>query len=156
MTLTEFRALAERAVAVTSDEWDNTGAETADGDLMVTCWNGQNVGFVAATHQPEVATWIAAASPTAIIALIERLERAEAALREIAESPVAGGGIVTIEVSGGGGRGGPGGPEPQGYSIEPVTYVQDGLFGGGGGPDYKSPRQIAAAYFDAPAGEGEG
>ena len=90
--------------------------------------------------------------------LRERLERAEAALRQIAQMPND---IVRWDwtVTGGGGRGGFGHAEIQsrGGTVSPAGVEGKGGGGGafpGGGPYAKTPQQIARAYFK-PAGEGE-
>ena len=126
MTLTEFRALAERASPGPWEPWDSL-----------------YVGMKAAIVQPaanplrtiaEVRTnfddakFIAAASPTAVLALIDRLERAEAVVESLHAQ------AVNVDNNGS--------PDPDQYTL---GYEEA----------WAMVRKEIAAYFDAPAGEGE-
>ena len=111
MTLTEFRALAERA----KDVW------------------GKVVFARDEEKRAALNAFTAAASPTAILALIERLERAEAALRPFADYADDG---------------------PKSDPEIVYSMLDDDELVGHGIPIGHYRR--AAAYFDAPAGEGEG
>jgi len=89
MTLTEFRALASKA---TPGEWWRRISQTglcaylyADGHLLADLHSYTEGPGPDRAQRDANAAWIAAASPTAILALIERLERAEAALRPFAD-----------------------------------------------------------------------
>ena len=91
MTLTEFRALAERATPGPWRKRTNRHPTTDGRDWgWVSANTSENVGLPGARVEWEGeqgdanAAWIAAASPTAIIAPLEGIERPAAALRECA------------------------------------------------------------------------
>lgn len=126
MTLTEFRALAERATPGLWRKRTNRHPTTDGRDWgWVSANTSENVGLPGVRVEWEGeqgganAAWIAAASPTAVLALIDRLERAEKCLRTIADAPAWG--------------------APDRWETTPGEC-----------------RRFAAAYFNAPAGEGEG
>jgi len=135
MTLTEFRALASKA---TPGEWWRRISQTglcaylyADGHLLADLHSYTEGPGPDRAQRDANAAWIAAASPTAILALIERLERAEAALRPFAKFDMSGFDGIVLEVV-------PSDPRNPAPRIEPILA------------DYF---RRAAAYFSAPAGE---
>ena len=124
MTLTEFRALAERA---TPGPW--SAYKDSDGFGGYDWTVGEDIEKVAQHLEKDDAAWIAAASPTAIIALIDRLEGSELSLR-----------VVTDRL------------EEAEDALRPFADAVSNPDAEVDDNDYLR----AAAYFDAPAGEGEG
>ena len=72
MTLTEFRALAERAI---SGRWHVNPHDELEVRTETRDARGEYYQTVCETYNADTATWIAAASPTAILALIDEIER---------------------------------------------------------------------------------
>ena len=150
MTLTEFRALAERA---TPGRWH----VSPDDATEVRTDNHPTCPMVAETYNADDAAWIAAASPTAVIALIERLERAEAA---IYEAKLNAGAVLRWQTDAGTGcrailrvLGGLADPMP----VIMATNDQDADFVGPVEDNALPPRPFRPVVVPAaPAGKGEG
>ncbi len=143
MTLAEFRALASKA---TPGAWWRRISQSgicaylyADGHLLADLHSYTEGPGPDRAQRDANAAWIAAASPTAILALIERLERAEAFIAKPAKHRFwrPGEADCPRDIKA---------PNGELHTLRCKVCGED------------DPRdQICrATYFDAPAGEGEG